>query len=71
MYLNKNIYALSQTSHSGKRLPLIHPKFSAQKYGFNSIRHQGSRLWNHIENEHRNNNKLKKNGSQTVPAFYV
>ncbi len=53
------MFALDHNSHSGKRLPLFQPKFSTQKYGFNSIRYQGSLLWNHLDNEYRNNDKLK------------
>ncbi len=59
MYLN-NAFVLNDYSYSRKYLPLIQPKFNTQKYGFNSIRYQGSRLWNNLDNEHTNSNKLKE-----------
>ena len=59
MYLN-NAFVLNENSYSRKYLLLIQPKFNTQKYGFKSIRYQGSRLWNNVDNEHRNSNKLKE-----------
>ncbi len=58
MYLN-NIFTLNQNSHSRKHISLTQPKFKAKKYGFNSIRYQGSRLLNQLDNEYRNSDQLK------------
>ncbi len=58
-YLNI-MFALNQNSHGTKHISLIHPKFNTQKYGFNSIRYQGSRLWNNLDKEYRNNVKLNE-----------
>ncbi len=58
MYLN-NMFTLNKNSHSRKHISLIQPKFNTKKYGFNSIRCQSSRLWNQLDNEYRNNDKLK------------
>ena len=58
MCLN-NMFTLNQNSHSRKHISLIQPKFNTKKYGFNSIRYQGSRLWNQLDNEYRINDKLK------------
>ena len=52
--------ALNEFSHSRICLPFIQPKFKIQKYGFNSVRYQESRLWNHLDNEHINSNKLNE-----------
>ncbi len=59
MYLN-NAFVLNENSYSRKYLPLIQPKFNTQKYGFNSIRYQRSRLWNNLDNKYRNSKKLKE-----------
>ncbi len=58
MCLN-NMLTLNQNSHSRKHISLIQPKFNTKKYGFNSIHYQGTRLWNQLDNEYRNNDKLK------------
>ncbi len=57
MYLN-NAFVLNEISYSRIYLPLIEPKFNTEKYGFNSIRYRGSRLWNNLDNGHRNSNNL-------------
>ncbi len=59
VYLN-NVFALNEESYRRKCLPLIQPEFNTEKYGFISTPHQGSRLWNHLDNEYRNSNKLKE-----------
>ena len=49
VYLN-DMFVLNEGSNSRKVCQLIQPKFNTNKYGFNSVRYQGSRLWNLLGN---------------------
>lgn len=44
-YVN-SLFLIKESSHSLRNTLLIQPKFNGVTYGFNSIRYQGSKIWN-------------------------
>lgn len=55
-----DMFTLNEGSNSRKGSQLIQPKFSTIKYGFNSVRYQGSRWWNLLDNNFKVNTNFKK-----------
>ena len=37
---------------------LVQPSFSTIRYGFNSVRYLGSKIWNNLPNDVKNSNSL-------------
>jgi hypothetical protein len=59
IYLN-DMFILNEGSNSRMYYPLVQHKFSTIKYGFNSIRYQGSRWWNLLDTRFKVSSCLKE-----------
>ena len=58
-YLN-DMFSLNEGSNSRKLYPLVQHKYNTTKYGKNSVRYQGSRCWNQLDNKFKFSTHLKE-----------
>ena len=58
-YLN-DLFCLNEGSNSRNVYPLVQHKYKTIKYGKNSVRYQGSRVWNQLENKFKFSTKVKE-----------